>query len=59
MLGAKTLAVTLSEEGWSEETMKTYQEKLAGKLSIPVVRPLQEGVQRLFPVIQAFMVGNG
>ena len=59
MLGAKTLAVTLSEESWSEETMKTYQEKLAGKLSIPVVRPLQEGVQRLFPVIKAFMAGNG
>lgn len=55
MYGAETLAVTLSEEGMDDHAMRKYQERLAESLSIPVIRPLKDGVDDLLPVIQKFM----
>ena len=55
MYGAKTLAVTLNEEGWDDDKMRIYQEQLSEKLSIPVIRPLKDDVEKLVPVIREFM----
>jgi uncharacterized NAD-dependent epimerase/dehydratase family protein len=55
MYGARTLAVTLNEEKWDNTRITAYQKELARKLSIPVVRPLKEGVASLLPAIRSFM----
>jgi uncharacterized NAD-dependent epimerase/dehydratase family protein len=55
MYGAKTLAVTLSEEGLDDQSMQQYQHELAVCLQIPVIRPLKEGVSQLIPVVEDFM----
>lgn len=53
--GAETLAVTLNEEGWDPTEILDYQQHLSEKLSIPVVRPLADGLESLVPVIREFM----
>ena len=58
MYGAQTLAVSLNNEGGSEGELIRYQQELAQKLGIPVIRPLQEGVADLLPVIRDFMSQN-
>ena len=55
MYGAKTLAVSLNGEGGTGEDLIRYQDELAQKLGLPVIRPLQEGVEGLLPVIRRFM----
>jgi uncharacterized NAD-dependent epimerase/dehydratase family protein len=54
-LGARTLAVTLNGEGMSPEALRTEQQRLGWGLRIPVVRPLEEGVGALIPVIRDFL----
>ncbi|MCK4466000.1 MAG: DUF1611 domain-containing protein [Bacteroidales bacterium] len=58
MYGADTLVVTLSEEGWENQKMRAYRDQLAEKLSIPVIRPLTDGVEGLIPIILEFMKRN-
>jgi uncharacterized NAD-dependent epimerase/dehydratase family protein len=58
MYGAQTLAVSLNGEGGTEEEIIRFQQELAQKLGIPVIRPLQEGVADLLPVIRDFMSQN-
>ena len=58
MYGAQTLAVSLNGEGGTEKDLSRYQQELAQKLGIPVIRPLQEGVADLLPVIREFMSQN-
>lgn len=53
--GAETLALTLSEAGDDERTISALQKQLADDLSLPVVRPLREGVGALLPLITKFM----
>lgn len=53
--GAETLAVTLNEEEWDPTETLDYQQHLSEKLSIPVVRPLADGLESLVPVIRKFM----
>ena len=55
MYGAQTLAVTLNGEGGDDRELGDYQQQLAEKLNLPVVRPLQEGVELLLPVIRRFL----
>jgi uncharacterized NAD-dependent epimerase/dehydratase family protein len=55
MYGAKTLAVCLNGEGGSEEDLIRYQDELSQKLGLPVIRPLQDGVEGLLPVIRHFI----
>jgi uncharacterized NAD-dependent epimerase/dehydratase family protein len=55
MYGAKVLAITLNGIHQSEEETKAYQQDLEARLGIPVLRPLEEGVARLIPVVKAFM----
>jgi uncharacterized NAD-dependent epimerase/dehydratase family protein len=55
MYGAQTLAVALNGDGGDDERLIAYQMKLSEELSIPVVRPLQEGVGSMLPAIRKFM----
>ena len=55
MYGARTLAVTLNGEGAEERDLIDYQQQLADKLSLPVVRPLHQGVESLLPLIRRFL----
>jgi uncharacterized NAD-dependent epimerase/dehydratase family protein len=55
LYGAQILAVTLNGEGGDRNELMDYQEQLADRLGLPVVRPLQEGVERLLPVIRRFL----
>ncbi|MHC4913277.1 MAG: DUF1611 domain-containing protein [Planctomycetota bacterium] len=53
--GARTLAVALNGDGGDFENLVAYQKQLSEKLQIPVIRPLQEGVESLLPVIHKFI----
>lgn len=55
LFGATVLAVTLNEEYMSEEEAQTYQKEKEAALGIPVIRPLKEGMERLLPVVRAYM----
>jgi uncharacterized NAD-dependent epimerase/dehydratase family protein len=55
MYGAQTLAVTLNGDGGDSEKLVVYQKELSEKLQIPVIRPLQEGVRSLLPIIRKFL----
>ncbi len=56
MYGAEVLAITLNEEKMENSKMLTYLKQLESKLSIPVNRPLMNGVEPLIPVIREFLV---
>ena len=58
-LGARTLAVTLNGEGMAPEALQAEQKRLARELGIPVVRPLEEGVEALLPVVREFLGSGG
>ena len=51
--GVPVLAVTLNGEGMSPEELKQYQEGLEVRIERPVVRPLEEGMERLVPVLRS------
>lgn len=55
MYGARTLAVALNGTGGSIEELLKYREMLSGKIALPVILPLQEGVGALIPVIREYM----
>ena len=55
MYGSRVLAVTLNAEGGSDEDLISAQQELAQRLNIPVARPLEEGVEALLPVVQAYL----
>jgi uncharacterized NAD-dependent epimerase/dehydratase family protein len=57
-LGARTLAVTLNGEDISPEALRAEQQRLARELAIPVVRPLEEGVEGLLPTVREFMASE-
>ena len=54
-LGARVLALTLNGEKLSPDALRAAQERLAGELAMPVVRPLEEGVEALVPVVREFV----
>jgi uncharacterized NAD-dependent epimerase/dehydratase family protein len=58
-LGARTLAVTLNGEGLTPEALRAEQQRLRWGLGIPVVRPLEEGVGALVPVVREFLAAEG
>ena len=52
MLGTETIAIALNTSGTDEDEIKEYQQKLESDLGIPVVRPLEEGMERLTGVCE-------
>lgn len=57
-LGARVLAVTLSNERLSPVALCAEQERLARELRLPVVRPLEEGVEALVPFVREFIASE-
>jgi uncharacterized NAD-dependent epimerase/dehydratase family protein len=55
LFGARTLAVTVQGEGLDEAGLCRAQQELQQQLGIPVVRPLEEGLAALVPVVQRFI----
>lgn len=53
--GATTLAITLNGTGGTLKELTDYRDQLAARLSIPVLLPLQDGLEELIPVIQNYM----
>lgn len=53
--GAETMAVCLNGEGAAPAELSTYQGQLRRELSIPVIRPLEEGLDELLPGIRRVM----
>ncbi|MFT4603812.1 MAG: putative NAD-dependent epimerase/dehydratase family protein [Rhodothermales bacterium] len=49
--GSDVIAVTLNGEGLSGEELREYQLKLAAQVTVPVVRPLEEGVDAVVPAM--------
>ena len=56
--GARTLAVTLNGEGMTPEALRAEQQRLRWALGIPVVRPLEEGVGALLPVVRELLAAE-
>ena len=56
MYGARTIAVALNTEHLTPEESAAAQVRIAQRLSIPVVRPLEEGVGALLPVVRDFLL---
>ena len=50
--GAEVLGICLNSGGSDLSALRNYQEKLQQKLGIPVVLPLEDGVEALIPVIK-------
>ncbi len=53
--GGKVIAVTLNGAGGTAEELITYQKDLSHKLDVPVIRPLEEGVEKLYPVVRKYI----
>lgn len=53
--GARVLAVTLNGGNTTPEALVEEQERLTSALYRPVIRPLEEGVDALVPVLREFM----
>ncbi|NNE70500.1 MAG: NAD-dependent epimerase/dehydratase family protein, partial [Rhodothermales bacterium] len=57
-LGGEVLAVTLNGHGLAAGELEAYQRELAAELDVPVVRPLEEGVASLVPVLGGLVQGR-
>ena len=55
LYGAQTLAVTLNGTGLTPEALIEIQQQLKAQLNIPVIRPLEEGVEPLLPLIRKYL----
>ena len=55
MYGATTLAVTLNGAHVGADELLAQQQSYQRELGIPVLRPLEEGLDRLVPVMQAYI----
>lgn len=53
--GATPLAVTLNAEGLSPDEVKSVQQDFERTLELPVLLPLEEGLERLLPLVRAFL----
>ncbi len=58
MFGARTLAVTLNGQGLNGQELIEAQKRLADQLQLPVVRPLEEGVEALLPAVRQYIGGE-
>lgn len=53
--GAPTLAIALNGQGMNGEELIAEQQRLREELGVPVIRPLEEGVEELAPVVRGLM----
>ena len=55
LYGSETLALTLNSFNLTKTELKTEQKNLETGLGLPVVCPMEEGMERLVPVVQEFI----
>ena len=55
MYGAEVIALALNTEDCSKEEALAFQQQYASVLKIPVLLPLQQGVDKMIPVLQSLM----
>ncbi len=55
MYGSKVIAVALNTEQCSLEEALQFQKEYEAELNIPVLLPLQQGVEKMIPVIQSLL----
>ena len=55
LLGARTLALTLNGEGLSEDLLRRAREDLAKDLGIPVLLPLEDGMDPFVQIAREFL----
>jgi uncharacterized NAD-dependent epimerase/dehydratase family protein len=55
MYGSKVLAVSLNGAGGSAEDLTTYARQLQDRIGLPVIMPLEEGMDGVIPVIRRYM----
>ena len=53
--GAEVIALTLNTEGLSREEARRYQQAYQSSLGIPVVLPLEDGLEALVGIIQSLL----
>lgn len=51
LYGSEVIAITLNGEGMSADELRRYQFELAERVSVPVIRPLEEGVEAMLPAL--------
>jgi len=56
--GAKVLAITFNTQGLTVEQARAYQQQYQAELGIPVVLPLEDGVEQLIPLIKTIAQKN-
>lgn len=56
MYGSKVIAVALNTELCTDEEAYTYQKQLEKELNIPVLLPIQEGVEKIVPLIKQLTI---
>ncbi|MCX6211923.1 MAG: DUF1611 domain-containing protein [Bacteroidetes bacterium] len=54
-LGSKVIAVGIHTEGCSNEEAFAFQKQYEQKLKIPVLLPIQEGVEKIIPSLQSLV----
>ncbi|TNF75993.1 MAG: DUF1611 domain-containing protein [Acidobacteria bacterium] len=59
LYGSRTLAVALHADGIGPAELEAHQQRLRAQLGLPVVRPLDEGVGELVPVVREFINEEG
>jgi len=55
MYGSKVLAVTLNGSNGSAGDLLKYAKNMQEKICLPVIRPLEDGMSDLLPIISQFM----
>lgn len=53
--GARTLAVTLHGQGLTPRALAQTRRELEKKLALPVIRPLEDGMEALTPLVRRFL----
>jgi len=53
--GSQPLGVTLNAEGLNPDEAKAVQQEYERSLGLPVLLPLEEGLERIVPAVQAFL----
>ena len=55
LYGSETIAVCLNGMGSHQDELTAHQKELQDELNIPVIRPLEEGLERLLPQIRSIV----
>ena len=59
MYGSKVIAVALNTEHCTDEEALQFQQQYEMELQIPVLLPLQQGVEKIIPVIKELITAEG